>query len=144
MKSDVFLKNKFLQILVRLPALFIMGCSIYFSSQPTLPKIMPTFWNADKVIHLISFAGLAGSWTFWFPPQSWKKHLLRNALICIIAVSVYGALDEYHQSFTPGREVSALDWLADTLGAALGTSAGAFLCIKWPFAKTSGYFPRKS
>jgi VanZ family protein len=32
----------------------------------------------------------------------------------------YGALDEWHQSFVPGRELSAGDWVADSTGVMLG------------------------
>jgi len=32
---------------------------------------------------------------------------------------LYGATDEWHQLFVEGREVDALDWLADCLGATL-------------------------
>lgn len=30
--------------------------------------------------------------------------------------ALYGAFDEYHQGFVPGRDTSALDWLADVVG----------------------------
>ena len=32
----------------------------------------------------------------------------------------YGALDEWHQSFVPGRDVSVGDWVADSAGVMLG------------------------
>ncbi|TAN62501.1 VanZ family protein, partial [bacterium] len=38
----------------------------------------------------------------------------------IIAV-IYAASDEFHQSFIPGRNADALDWMADSFGAALGS-----------------------
>ena len=37
--------------------------------------------------------------------------------------SLYGATDEFHQSFVPGRDSDVLDWVADTLGAALGAAS---------------------
>lgn len=43
----------------------------------------------------------------------------RAAWLSVAVVSLYGWLDEWHQSFTPGRTVEAADWLADTAGAAL-------------------------
>ena len=39
----------------------------------------------------------------------------------IVITSVYGIIDEIHQSFTPGRECSFFDWVADTLGAVFGS-----------------------
>lgn len=106
-----------------LPALVIMGVSCYLSSLPTI-EMMPSFWNADKLVHLICFGGL----TFWVAfgtsglvsSKSWSSRLWLW-LVPVIVVAVYGCLDEFHQSFTPGRSCSVLDWLADVAGAALGS-----------------------
>lgn len=43
----------------------------------------------------------------------------RSALLALLIASVYGASDEWHQSFVPGRSSDVADWIADTLGAAL-------------------------
>ncbi len=43
----------------------------------------------------------------------------RAALGSLVMVSLYGASDEWHQSFVPGRDSDVNDWIADTLGAAL-------------------------
>ena len=37
-------------------------------------------------------------------------------------MSLFGATDEWHQSFVPGRASEVKDWVADTLGAALAVS----------------------
>ena len=44
----------------------------------------------------------------------------RGALASLIIVSAYGASDEWHQSFVPGRSTDVQDWIADTIGAAMG------------------------
>jgi VanZ family protein len=44
----------------------------------------------------------------------------RGALAAMILVSAYGASDEWHQSFVPGRSTELEDWIADTIGAGLG------------------------
>lgn len=41
------------------------------------------------------------------------KHALLNALIIAM---LYGMLDEWHQSFVPGREARLSDWLLDMVG----------------------------
>lgn len=43
----------------------------------------------------------------------------RAAVISLVIVSAYGASDEWHQSFVPGRMSDIADLVADTLGAAL-------------------------
>lgn len=121
--------NRLKTILRWLPALCIFGCSWYLSSQETIEH-MPGFWNADKLVHGICFAGLA----FWVAfgvgtklPPPWRIALP------VIIVSLWGMTDEIHQSFTPGRESSVLDWCADTLGALCGSLAFFYLCkgIAW-------------
>jgi VanZ family protein len=45
--------------------------------------------------------------------------------------SLYGASDEWHQSFVPGREVSPLDWAADSCGVAAGYWITHSLMRRW-------------
>ena len=40
--------------------------------------------------------------------------------IVLAATLIYGASDEIHQYFVPGRNASWTDWLADTLGGLIG------------------------
>lgn len=103
-----------------LPAIAITLTSIILSSMPTIRQ-MPTFWNADKLVHLVCFGGLA----FWvaFATDNADRGNLYRWLIPVIITSLYGACDEIHQSFTPGRSCSVFDWLADTIGAMLGSWA---------------------
>ena len=112
------------RLLCWLPALFIFSCSWYLSSQETIEQ-MPDFWNADKLVHCVCFAGLS----FWVAfgtgtnlPAKWR------ILLPVIIVSLYGIVDEIHQSFTPGRSSSPFDWMADTLGAVIGSLVFFYLC----------------
>jgi len=75
----------------------------------------------DKVSHFVGFAGLAILLaTTW---QTAAGKLSRNHLWVVwIVTALYGALDEWTQSFV-GRETSAGDWLADVLGAGIGLAA---------------------
>lgn len=117
-------KTTFLAVLRRLPALFIMGVSWYLSSQERVP--MPGFQNSDKLVHFVCFGILSASWSLWFSRASWRGagwSSWKNATLCTLFTSVYGAIDEFHQSFTPGRCAGADDWLADSLGAAIGAAA---------------------
>lgn len=43
----------------------------------------------------------------------------KAAVLAILITSAYGALDEFHQRFTPGRSCDVRDWMADTVGAAV-------------------------
>ncbi|MDR2196425.1 MAG: VanZ family protein [Coriobacteriales bacterium] len=52
-----------------------------------------------------------------------RRALWLTALIALLIASLYGASDEFHQSFVVGRHPDPLDWLTDTLGALLGAIA---------------------
>jgi VanZ family protein len=46
-----------------------------------------------------------------------------SAVLAVILVFLFGISDEYHQSFTPGREPRFRDVLIDTAGAVLAILA---------------------
>ena len=102
------------KVLKWLPAIFVACCNIYLSSQEHI-KQMPTFWNADKVVHFFCFAGFSFWVAFACNIKSYKMTWLPTLIISLWAVT-----DEIHQSFTPGRDASVFDWIADTTGAFLG------------------------
>ncbi len=49
----------------------------------------------------------------------------RAAGIAVVFAMVFGALDEWHQRFIPGRSTELADWQADSIGAV----AGALVCM---------------
>lgn len=52
----------------------------------------------------------------------------RAAVWSLVLVSAYGASDEWHQSYVPGRSMELMDWIADTLGASVAIA----LYVGWP------------
>lgn len=75
----------------------------------------PAIVNFDKVAHTLVFGLIATLVGRSFRRRRW-------VWLAILLTSAYGAADELHQSFTPGRSVEVGDWLADTLGASLAVS----------------------
>lgn len=75
---------------------------------------------ADKLIHFAVFGLLA---TLVLRLWDTRRVRLRAALAAFALVSLYGGLDEFRQSFTPGRTVEFDDWLADTAGACVAVLA---------------------
>lgn len=122
------INEKLSKILLRIWGPLIICISWYLSSR-TLNLEIPIS-HSDKLIHLICFSGLAGAWTFWFSGKNWRNHSIRNFIICIAIVVIYGIIDEIHQNFVPGRESSVFDWFADVIGAVIGTIAGRWIMIK--------------
>ncbi|MDR2492010.1 MAG: VanZ family protein [Coriobacteriales bacterium] len=54
------------------------------------------------------------------------RALWKSALIALVVASVYAVSDEFHQFFVPGRQCDPIDWLTDTIGAAVGCLATIF------------------
>lgn len=121
-----------IQVLRFLPAAIIISISCLLSSMPTIEQ-MPSFWNADKLVHLICFGGLAFWLAYGLYAPAWRASHGRALwlwLVPVVTVAVYGGLDEIHQSFTPGRNCSWLDWMADVLGAMLGSYVHLILATR--------------
>lgn len=84
------------------------------TSWPTPPH-MPG--GSDKVVHFSAYA-LLGASVAWAA----RSRSLMVGVRWLLVVSALGAADEWHQQFIPGRRMDALDWMADTAGAACGLS----------------------
>jgi VanZ family protein len=97
------------------------GALIFVASHQSQPiPVGPPFPHADKVAHLGIYAVLAGlaARALLGLGQGGR----RAVWLAIVLCSLYGALDEWHQSFVPGRDPDPLDWAADTAGAGLGAA----------------------
>lgn len=83
---------------------------------------MPT--GGDKWAHLIVYAilGVLVARAAELTP----RRMLALATI-ILGISLFGAIDEAHQAFIPGRFPAVDDWMADTIGGAIGATAFMFL-----------------
>jgi VanZ family protein len=99
-----------------------MALITYWSSQGSLPIDSPEVANLlrnlqHRIAHLVAFGvlGLLARWAFDGYPRPW--------LIAVALVSAFGAADEWHQSFTPGRRAALDDWALDTASAALALYA---------------------
>ena len=58
---------------------------------------------------------------------------MRAALLAAVITALYGATDEWHQSFNASRSVEMLDFIADSIGGLIGAFAGFRLSARWPF-----------
>jgi VanZ family protein len=88
------------------------------------PDIGITFF--DKIIHCCEY-GLFYLLAFRAADRAPVGFSRRGAYIAAFVLTViYGALDEYHQSFVPGRDADVYDLVADTCGAVLAAT-GYFL-----------------
>lgn len=94
-------------------AVAIAALVIGASSRSTVAG--PEIVNIDKVAHFGVYGLMAT--LICRVGVGW-----RAAGWALLAASLFGATDEWHQSFVPGRFPSVADWIADTLGAALAVT----------------------
>ena len=94
-----------------------MGFISYWSNQSELPIDSP---RVDAILQGAQHP-LAHAWAFgilgvlaWWAMRPHPRAVLGAWLVA----AVFGALDEWHQSFTPGRAVEFADWLVDASAGA--------------------------
>lgn len=111
------------------PPLLIAIAIVWLSSQTHYPGGLSLPPPLDKVAHASAFGALAFFLELALRGTRHDLPMYRRHLWIFLAVALFGVSDEWHQSFVPGRDCSAGDWLADVIGAALGLAAamGPFL-----------------
>ena len=104
---------------IKLFTILTVLCAIgifYLSSLPVGMKKQP-FPHFDKLLHFFVFMVLS-----FLIYGSLREYNLKKALFLLaFAIGIfYGATDEIHQYFVPGRQCSIWDWFADFTGAFIG------------------------
>jgi VanZ family protein len=105
------------EVVPRALAPLALMAAIFLASAQSDPG--PDLAPALRVIgHALEYALLATLWAWALAP------VLRSPWAVAAGISfVYACLDEYHQSFIPGRDADPLDIVADSVGIALGVVA---------------------
>src|SRR5258708_11899442 len=110
-----------------LPPITYMAFIFYLSSQSDpLPALTTRIW--DKLLHLTEYGGLAFLIARALAGEGSSPAMA--SILALLATSLYGASDEWHQLFTPGRSSDVYDWLTDTICGGLG--AAAYLVVVTP------------
>lgn len=113
------------RLLSWLPALLLVLALTWLSQQPVPPFNLDLAPPLDKVAHAAAFGLLALMVEVALARTRPDLPLYKRHLMAFFAVSAFGALDELHQRFVPGRDCEAWDWLADTLGGGLGLAVAS-------------------
>ena len=111
------------RLLLWVPAVAYMALIFFASSMPgdEVPAIL---W--DKLEHLLAYAVLGILFLVPLTAGQLSKLTAMTGAVAVLLSTLYGVVDEVHQSFTPGRFPDVRDLFADALGAALGV-AGVWL-----------------
>jgi VanZ family protein len=102
-----------------LPPLLWAGVILIGTSLPgsLVPRAISSF---DKALHFTIYAILA---VLLVKQISEVTGRWRAAALAVFLTAAFGAADEWHQGFIPGRSTELADWKADSLGAAVGALA---------------------
>jgi VanZ family protein len=94
----------------------------------TVPSVpAPPVAGADKAAHLL----LYGAFAALSLRAAWSGGpSVRRLLAVALAIAVFGALDEWHQLYIPGRSADVRDWFADVTGMMLGLIVMASLLLR--------------
>ena len=112
----------------RLPWLLPLAAAagiFWLSAQSQYPGGLQLLPPLDKLAHATVFGLLALALDLALRINAPGLPMYKRHLLVVAAVSLYGATDEWHQFFVPGRDCDALDWIADTLGAALALAVAS-------------------
>ena len=109
------------------PPILWVAIILVGTSWPRL-KLGPDGFALDKIAHFTAYAVLAALML----RATLSPQRLRTAVTVFAAVAVLAAVDEWHQSFIPGRSMSGADWLSDSAGAIVGLLLVRFLPFLTP------------
>lgn len=99
------------------PAIAYMAVIFILSAQSKLPE-PPGVFGWDKLQHSTAYAVLA---LILFRAVSIAPFLKFNTYAQALGFgALYGASDELHQKFVPGRTADPADWLGDIIGMSIG------------------------
>jgi VanZ family protein len=120
-----------------LPVLAWMIVIFIGSSIGDVPRVGGKTSDAvvHRAAHLLEFAVL-GALTLRAVSRD-RRSTKRELIITLIVVALYGASDEFHQRFTPGRSSEGISVLFDVAGGL----AGAWVYRWWRSKKASPALP---
>jgi VanZ family protein len=78
----------------------------------------------DKLVHAVLYGVLGFLAT---RASSERTRGWQPVAATLLGALVFAALDEWHQSFIPGRSADPLDWVADAFGLLAGTAVALVL-----------------
>jgi VanZ family protein len=86
------------------------------SAQSSLPNLTPGLPGLEETGGHLAAYGLLAGLLWWALRGTGARYPATAALVLAV---LYGASDEFHQSFVPGRTMTVSDLLVDLIGASL-------------------------
>jgi VanZ family protein len=89
---------------------------------------MPGPAGSDKVGHFLMYCMLG----FLAHRAAAPRRDARRFVAVTLALTAFAAVDEWHQTFIPGRAADVADFVADAVGAATGCALAFAVALRRP------------
>ena len=126
-------KTKILQKLYLWAPVVLWSLLIFKFSSGKVPSVSDVYWHDfafKKFGHFVIFGSLS---LLIYRALVGEGLSRKNALItAILVATLYGASDEFHQTFTQGREARVRDIIIDGIGATFFTTTTYYLLPLMP------------
>ena len=103
-----------------LPLILYCLVIFYFSAQTRFFIQPPEFFSSDKLYHFLEYSILGILAGRVIRAYALDSQVLYPVGVVALFCLIYGAGDEFHQWFVPGRQATVGDVLADTVGGWAG------------------------
>lgn len=111
----------FSPLLWRILVITWVGVLYWLSEQSKLPT-PATFQGVDKLEHAIFFAAGGACFLLGLRLAGLVPRTFDAIAVTVVFCALVGGLDEWHQTYTPGRSGGDVaDWLADSVGGIIGS-----------------------
>ena len=125
-----YIRNqKMKNILRKIPAILVMATLFKLSTLPGNDPLLNSFHFNDKIEHFIAYFVLGITFCIWIPSKKWFAKPIVHSVIVIVLCTLFGASDEYHQKFVPGRSSDLYDLAVDSAASVIAVFT-YFLVIK--------------
>jgi VanZ family protein len=103
-------------ILRKIPAIFVMIALFMLSTLPGNDPFLNSIHLSDKIEHFIAYSVLGITFCIWIPSKNWLAKPFAYSSLVVFLCTLFGASDEYHQTFVPGRSGDLYDLAVDLTG----------------------------
>ena len=114
------------------PVAAYMAGIFYASSLTAVPAPVGD-WFSDTILHMAGYGGLALFVLRALARGKWAGVTVGAAIAAWLITTLYGASDEWHQMYVPGRSSELRDLMNDAAGALVAVgAAGAWSIMRGP------------
>jgi len=121
----------FEKVLRIIPAILVMITLFKLSTLPGNDPFLNSVHLSDKIEHFIAYFVLGITFCIWIPSKNWFAKPFVYGVLVVFLCTLFGASDEYHQTFVPGRSGDLYDLTVDLAGGIIAVLAYfSFIRIK--------------